>query len=99
MRRRPANAVEAACHAAPAPATRSAGGQHTSANSTAPRPSAIAANCTARTAENAVPVTGPLSSSSRSATVVAGAVASPTTNTKPPEIGCESAEITRYVTV
>ena len=54
------------------------------------------ANCTARATPNAVPVTGPASSSpSSSPTVVAGAGASPTTNTKPPDTGCESAEMTR----
>ena len=56
----------------------------------------MAPNWTARVTPKAVPVTAPVSSSpSSSPTVVDGAGASPTTNTKPPETGCESAEITR----
>ena len=56
----------------------------------------MAPNWTARAAPKATPVTGPARSSpSRSATGVAGATPSPATNTKPPDTGCESAEMTR----
>ncbi len=59
-------------------------------------PIAIAPYCTARTTANAVEVTGPASlPCSSSSTVFAGALASPTVNTKPPDTGCESAEMTR----
>jgi hypothetical protein len=51
---------------------------------------------TARAAANATDVTGPASPpASSSSTLAAGAAPLPTEKTKPPETGCESAEITR----
>ena len=67
-----------------------------SRNTSAPSAIAIAPYWTARTTANAVEVTGPASLPwSSSSTVFAGALASPTVNTKPPDTGCESAEMTR----
>ena len=74
----------------------SPGAQAHSRKISAPSPIAIAPYCTARTTANAVEVTGPASlPCSSSSTVFAGALASPTVNTKPPDTGCESAEMTR----
>jgi hypothetical protein len=89
--------VEAAAQPGSAPAVpRKLGSQQASVKMIAPRPSAMAANCTARVTPKAVPVTVPVSSSPSSApTPMVGAAASPTTNTKPPDTGCASAEITR----
>ena len=105
-RRRRAKAADAASHAA----TRSPGATHTAARrpgsqasrsrASAPRPRAMAPYSTPRATANATEVTGPASwPASSSSTVAAGAAPVPTLNTKPPEIGCESAETTRYVAV
>ena len=66
----------------------------------APSPTAIAAYWAPRATANPTEVAGPefepLSSWS---TVSDGAAPSPTVKTNPPETGCESAEMTRYVAV
>ena len=85
----------------PRPAATPAAGHTSTSTASTPSPSAIAPYSTARATPNATEVTGPACwSPSRSATLAAGAAASsPTLKTKPPLTGCESAEMTRYVTV
>ena len=91
-----ARASNAAAGAAGAPAARSAGRQASSITASRPRPSAMAPYCTPRVTAKATEVTGPAFwSPSSSATPAAGGAASaPTAKTKPPLIGCESAETT-----
>ena len=92
-----ANASDAVDHACPPPAeTASAGSQTSSRKRAAPIPSAIAAYWTPFITLSAFQVTEPaFEPASSSSTVAAGAGPSPTVNTNPLEMGCESAEITR----